>query len=398
MDWKWIGRDKIVLTTQYNLYTITSNNTIYYIDRLGLYVVLCFAYKEGIIMGYRRKKGSSKLKKLHPVISNVFSGNTDLKTNFDHYNNPDSQHVINHGPIPIGEYWIGHEYIPNSHTEDAHDGGNYKWHRLYGDDGNGGKSYYNVRVLNKETGQYVYRGEFNLHTGCTSNGCVTIESEIKDENDPQYPKSKEYDKLKKFIEKGSDKLLHNPRKPDDTYLGILLVEKCRKDCEKRLKVYKRRLLSLLMIFFFLMSSMVQATTVVDTNSQTIQIALAIEKIAKSSSGVLKEKKYAKKIEGIIDKVKDEQTLFALAILFREGYPEFYESPEDRLMFYAQEHTVAHLAKMGTERAYLYFKTLKMLYGQDGAGYRKYRLLEYRYLKQYSEDPEVKNAQTDGRWR
>ena len=64
---------------------------------------------------------------------------------------------------------------------------------------------------------------------------------------------------------------------------------------------------------------------------------------------------------------------------------------------AQQYIVLQLAKMGTEKAYYYFKTLKTLYGRDGAAYRGYRILEYRYLKQYSEDAEVKNAKSEGKW-
>lgn len=395
---RWIGRDKIVLTTQYNLYTLINNGTIHHIDRLGLYVVLCFAYKEGTITGFKQMNNSKKIEILDPIIENVFSGNTDEETKVDHYNNRNSQHVIGHGPIPIGEYWIGHEYIPKSHIEDAQRGKNYKWHRLYGDDGKGGKSYTHIPVWNPETKKYVYRGAFNLHTGCESDGCVTVESEIEDSNSPLYPKSDAYDKLNNFINDAKTLPLRNPRNQNDTYLGILLVEECQKDCVKSLKAYQKKLLSLLMLFFFFMSSMVQAATVVDTNSQAIQTALSIEKIAKSSPGLSQEKKYAKEIESVIDKVNDEQILFTLAILFHEGYPSFCESPEDRLMFFAQEYIVIKLAKMGTEKAYHYFRILKKLYGRDGADYRGYRLLEYRYLKQYSEDAEVKNASSEDRWK
>lgn len=312
---KWIRRDKIVLTTQSNLYTMTHNNTVRYWDRLGLYIVLCFSYQEGTITGFRKMEDSSKIEKLNP-----------------------------------------------------------------------------------ETGKYECRGGFNLHTGCASNGCVTIESEIEDDTDPEYPQSSEYDRLNEFINQAASSPLRNPRNRKQKFLGILLVEKCQKDCEKSIKAYKRKLLSLLMIFCFFMGSMGQADTVVDTNSQAIQTALTIEKIAKSAPSLEFESEYSEKIRKIIDNVQDEQTLFALAILFHEGYPDFLSSPEDRLMFYAQEHTVSQLAKMGTEQAYHYFKTLKTLYGRDGANYSLYRLREYRYLKQYSEDPEIKNAQSDGKWR
>ena len=64
-----------------------------------------------------------------------------------------------------------------------------------------------------------------------------------------------------------------------------------------------------------------------------------------------------------------ESLFALAVLLHDGYCEFFESPFDRHLFAAQEMAVIHLARLGTESAYGYFK-------------------------QYSDDPKVISAKSD----
>jgi hypothetical protein len=200
-----------------NLYGMVYNDPMNWVDYNGLYVVLCFAYKEGKVIGFDKDDPTKKIE-----IDNVFSGNA-------HSNDPNYQHVEDKGPIPEGEYWIGNEYKHgNSST------GNYQWNKLYGDDGNGGKSYRKV-VVPKPGGGTVTRGGFNLHTGRASNGCITCRSDVG-RNDPNYPQSKKYDKLQDFINK-SKKPFTNPRKSGDTYKGIFLVKKCIKDCEKALKNY-----------------------------------------------------------------------------------------------------------------------------------------------------------------
>lgn len=76
----------------------------------------------------------------------------------------------------------------------------------------------------------------------------------------------------------------------------------------------------------------------------------------------------------------------------DGYREFFESPFDRHMFAAREMAVIHLARLGTEKAYIYFKALKSLHGRDGAGSMQFR--EFRHFKQYSDGPKVINAKSD----
>ena len=216
---RWLSCDPIGERGGWNLYGFIDNDGINYFDNFGLYVILCFAYKEGEIVGFDKDDSKKTIK-----IKDVFSGN-----NLDS-NNPNSQHLEDKGPIPVGEYWLGMEYMHKNTSN-----GDWEWFKLWGDDGNGGKSYVSIPV--KHDNQTIYRGGFNLHTGRASDGCVTCRSDVARE-DVNYPKSKEYSKLKKFI-KSSKTLFKNPRNKADTYRGIFLVEKCVSDCEKAMEKYKK---------------------------------------------------------------------------------------------------------------------------------------------------------------
>lgn len=226
-DGRWTRRDPIGLYGGYNSYTGISNSPTGTMDVLGTYVVLCFAYKEGTIIGFDHSSSENEIE-----ITDVVSGNGE------NTNNPDSQHVENSGPLPEGEYWIGGQYTPRDHINDAARGGDYDWFRLYGDDGNGGKSYPSIPVTDPQTGQQVTRGGFNLHTGQRSDGCITVWSDIN-EGESGYPHSSQYDDLKDFInDSGNREPFHNPRNPSDMYNGIMLVRRCLSDCKKALEEYK----------------------------------------------------------------------------------------------------------------------------------------------------------------
>ncbi len=77
--------------------------------------------------------------------------------------------------------------------------GDYNWYRLYGDNEKGGYTYDGIPVKTPD-GTTVYRGNFNLHTGRASNGCVTVWSDVK-LGEKGYPHSDDYDKLKKLLDK-----------------------------------------------------------------------------------------------------------------------------------------------------------------------------------------------------
>jgi len=84
------------------------------------------------------------------TVNGVISGNNDAS----------QQHIANTGPIPGGNYLVGNQQSNG-------------WYRLYGSNGQGGYSYNNVSVANPAGGT-VQRGEFNLHRGSISLGCVTV--------------------------------------------------------------------------------------------------------------------------------------------------------------------------------------------------------------------------------
>lgn len=120
----------------------------------------------------------------------------DVKSGNLQYSIPDGQgadgrydNVIDHGPIPKGDYMIGNRYR-NGDIERQHPGGDPYWYRLYGKDGKGGYDYKKI---------WNGRGGFNLHTGDQSNGCVGTPSQIKEPN-PGYPYSAKYNQVKDFID------------------------------------------------------------------------------------------------------------------------------------------------------------------------------------------------------
>ncbi len=224
-DGRWIERDPLKDVSILNLYDSFAAMPTKIFDIKGLYVVLCFAYKEGVIIG----KATQNNKQIE--IKNVFSGKGK------HENNANSQHVKDEGPIPEGEYWIGGQYTPKRHQEHANEG-DYNWFRLYGNNGEGGKSYEKVVVKDPNTNKNVTRGAFNLHAGCFSEGCITVKSTtwpIATWWGSSYPQSADYKKLRDYINGGNKRPFRNPRKTTDTYPGIMYVRKCLAECRKVIK-------------------------------------------------------------------------------------------------------------------------------------------------------------------
>ncbi len=215
------------------LYTYSHTNPIKYVDPDGNVVVMFFSLSKGTItaVDIGKTKGvptsfdvfKAKLMLINnsipfvpdsPTVKvyNVFSGNSGFE------NNPDNQHMVDTGPLPLGEYLVGNSYIPDEHVQDAANGGNYNWYKLYGKDGKGGFSYDSIPVKDPKTKRTVYRGGFNLHTGNRSNGCVTIRSNIG-ENEPKYPQSKQYNNLQKMLNATSEYTYNN-----SGYKGVIVVE------------------------------------------------------------------------------------------------------------------------------------------------------------------------------
>jgi len=135
--------------------------------------------------------GNAQHKKFESVSAHIWSGNGPYGVGYPGGTGADGHcdNVKNHGPIPKGDYLIGDSY-QEPHVQSAHPGGDATWYRLYGKDGKGG---YSHEVL------WNGRGVFALHTGLRSDGCVTIPSDVGEE-DPTYPHSNKFDKVKEILD------------------------------------------------------------------------------------------------------------------------------------------------------------------------------------------------------
>jgi len=61
-----------------------------------------------------------------------------------------------------------------------------------------------------------------LIAGC--DGCVTVYADKPKDKDPNYPQSEQWKKLKALIDK-TKPVAPNPKKPNDTYLGKIKVQR-----------------------------------------------------------------------------------------------------------------------------------------------------------------------------
>ena len=199
---RWLNRDPIEEDGGCNLYTFCENN-MSFVDYLGQYVNAEYDVANKTLTVNDVDSGASITLK-----EKVFSGNGKsccLK---------DDQWKSREGPLPTGTYLIGLSYVPKNHSSDT---GDYNWYRLYGSNGKGGYTYNNIPVRTP-TGEIVYRGGFNLHTGRASDGCVTVWSDVS-QGDKGYPHSDDYDKLKDFLNKTKPLRYKN-----SNYTGWLVVK------------------------------------------------------------------------------------------------------------------------------------------------------------------------------
>lgn len=187
----WLQRDSLG-EIEKSLYKFTSNSPILYTDELGQKITLCFAYDLGKVVGIDTGKANDKIKQYSTNMKEVFSGNI-------YANNACYQHVADKGPIPIGRYKIERQITHDGHTPN----GNWKWYPLspYVN----GEPSSTVEVSNPfNKDEVVKRGEFFMHAGNRSDGCVTFRSYVKHNTcgpDPDdYPQSHKYKELIEFIE------------------------------------------------------------------------------------------------------------------------------------------------------------------------------------------------------
>ena len=181
---RWLNRDPIEEEGGLNLYCFGENSLFKY-DALGQYVNLVYEVEKKTLTATDVDTSETLTLK-----EKVFSGNGKsccVKAD---------QWKSDVGPLPVGKYLVGLSYVPKQHSNDT---GDYNWYRLYGDNEKGGYTYDGIPVKTPDR-TTVYRGNFNLHTGRASNGCVTVWSDVK-RGEKGYPHSDDYDKLKKLLDK-----------------------------------------------------------------------------------------------------------------------------------------------------------------------------------------------------
>lgn len=185
---RWLSRDPIGETGGMNLYAFVGNNPVNWTDLWGLYVKGSFIRNPQFPLLILKDMDTGEI----VMTTKVFSGNLQWA------NDPNSQHVKDHGPLPAGKYLLGNEYQDNDYCQ-GHPGGNCTWYKLYGSNGQGGYTWGGcIPVNDPTTGNDICRNEFYLHVGGASNGCVTVRSVIP-RGMAGYPTSPVYDEIMRLL-------------------------------------------------------------------------------------------------------------------------------------------------------------------------------------------------------
>ena len=153
---KWQTADPLGYPDGWNNFAYVNNNIIKYVDPTGEYMTATYSISEHKFI-YQFSVDDT----IHRgQTSQVFSGHGD------HKNNPNSQNVVNLGPIPEGTYYVTARESGGTlgWLWDALSGKD-TWFALLADDGN---------IDDYTTVDGITRGNFRLHPGSISYGCITF--------------------------------------------------------------------------------------------------------------------------------------------------------------------------------------------------------------------------------
>jgi hypothetical protein len=187
-----------------NLYGYVNNNPIRYRDPLGLWVEATYDVAKHKFELKEVDRPSSEGPNRNLSSNSFFSGNGTAVN--DPFRERDKGVGPNNesGPIPMGNYIIQEATVVEPREAAAHPEGDWYWYKLWRDtgtrDGSGNQYQYTSFEVegpqDPETGEatdVAMRGQFTIHTGLESDGCMTSRStkprKIGNKINPGYPYS-----------------------------------------------------------------------------------------------------------------------------------------------------------------------------------------------------------------
>lgn len=153
---KWLTQDPLGYPDGWNNFAYCNNDLAEFVDPTGEYMTATYSISKHKFIYQFSVDGT-----IHRgQTSQVFSGHGD------HKNNPSSQDVANLGPIPQGTYYVtGRESGGTLGWLWDVLSGKDSWFALLADDGN---------IDDYTSVNGITRGNFRLHPGSTSYGCITF--------------------------------------------------------------------------------------------------------------------------------------------------------------------------------------------------------------------------------